>query len=85
MWMMIQKNPRGVSRVPSVYFIRYGLVRRALRRGLLEYRVFGWVYIRGKKRKTFMTMQDNLGYAGWPMTRPTFPYSRTSFNSTKIP
>lgn len=28
--------------------------------GYLEYRVFGWVYIRGKKRKTFMTMQDNL-------------------------
>ena len=28
------ENPRGVSRVPSVYLMRYGLVRRALRRGL---------------------------------------------------
>lgn len=32
---------------------RYGV-------GYLEYRVFGWVYIKGSKRKTFMKMQDNL-------------------------
>lgn len=33
--------------------LRYGV-------GYLEYQVFGFVYVRGKKRRTFMTMKDNL-------------------------
>ena len=60
MWMMIQKihAESHVSRL----FILCDMVWCAVHYGVgyLEYRVFGWVYIRGKKRKTFMTMQDNL-------------------------
>ena len=60
MWMMIQKihAESHVSRL----FILFDMVWCAVHYGVgyLEYRVFGWVYIRGKKRKTFMTMQDNL-------------------------
>ncbi len=60
MWMYvceIHKNankPRLFIVVDMLWcVIRYGI-------GYLEYHVFGFAYIHGKKRKTFMTMQDSL-------------------------
>ena len=83
MWMMIQKihAESHVSRL----FILCDMVWCAVHYGVgyLEYRVFGWVYIRGKKRKTFMTMQDNLRVCRLANDKAYLPYSRTSFNSTK--
>ncbi len=60
MWMMISKINEE-SGIPKA-FIFVDMVFCALRYGVgyLEYRVFGWAYIRGKKRQTFMKMQDNI-------------------------
>jgi len=60
MWMYICQI-HAKSKVPKLFIIfdmlwcvvRYGI-------GYLEYHVFGFAYIHGKKRKTFMTMSDSL-------------------------
>lgn len=60
MWLMITKisEESGKSKI----LIACDMIWCAFRYGVgyLEYRVFGWVYVKGRNRKTFMKMQDNL-------------------------
>ena len=51
--------------------------------GYMDYRVFGFANIKGKNRRTFMTMNDNIPSQSVAMTGRIFIYSITNPNSTR--
>ena len=58
--MLISKISKE-SKVPG-FFIFFDMIYCVFKYGVgyLDYRIFGFVYIHGKARKTFMTMDDNI-------------------------
>lgn len=54
------KEETGISRLFIVLDMLWCILRYGV--GYLEYRVFGWAYIRGIRRKTFMTMKHNIRF-----------------------